>query len=457
MGGLTPVAGCGILSGSLTILYPASDGKVGGPLAAKRRYVQVGMGGRAAMFVDALAGSHKEYGELLAMCDVNQTRMDLYNTKRRDADLAPLPTYKAEAFDEMVKRHKPDGVIVTTKDCFHHQYIVRAMELGCDAITEKPMTMDAEKCQAILDAVERTGRKLTVTFNYRYAPPRSQVKRLLMDGVVGEMRSVDFHWMLDTTHGADYFRRWHRDRANSGGLLVHKATHHFDLVNWWIDSGPETVFAFGRLGFYGPQHGEDRERCHTCDLTESCEFHLNMADSKGMRELYLDAEHEDGYFRDRCVFGQGIRIEDAMSLAVRYDSGVLMSYSLVAFSPYEGFKITFSGTKGRLEMEELEASYISAHDGEIKRATPESSVKITVFPHFKPAYSVDPQLGHGGHGGGDVKLLDDVFLDERPADPLGRAANHLDGARSIMTGIAANQSIATGQPIRIADVIRWPK
>ena len=54
-------------------------------------------------------------------------------------------------------------------DRTHHTYIIRAMELGCDVITEKPMTVDEEKCQAILDAVERTGRNVRVTFNYRYA------------------------------------------------------------------------------------------------------------------------------------------------------------------------------------------------------------------------------------------------------------------------------------------------
>ena len=52
-----------------------------------------------------------------------------------------------------------------------------------------------------------------------------------MSGVIGNVVSVDFHWLLDTRHGADYFRRWHRNKRNSGGLLVHKATHHFDLVN----------------------------------------------------------------------------------------------------------------------------------------------------------------------------------------------------------------------------------
>ena len=58
---------------------------------------------------------------------------------------------------------------------------------------------------------------------------------------------MHFEWALDTVHGADYFRRWHRDKKNSGGLLVHKSSHHFDLVNWWIGDVPARVYARGGL------------------------------------------------------------------------------------------------------------------------------------------------------------------------------------------------------------------
>lgn len=72
-----------------------------------------------------------------------------------------------------------------------------------------------------------------MTFNYRYAPHNTKVAEIIRSGAIGQVTSVHFEWMLNTQHGADYFRRWHRDRRNSGGLLVHKSTHHFDLVNFW--------------------------------------------------------------------------------------------------------------------------------------------------------------------------------------------------------------------------------
>ena len=125
-------------------------------------------------------------------------------------------------FGRMLEETTPDRVIVTTMDSTHDELIVEAMERGCDVIAEKPMTTDEVKCQAILDAQARTGRDITVTHNYRYAPHRLRMKELLMEGRIGRLTSVDFHWYLDVYHGASYFRRWHGKTRFSGTLFVHK-------------------------------------------------------------------------------------------------------------------------------------------------------------------------------------------------------------------------------------------
>lgn len=423
---------------------------------SKTRYAIVGMGSRCWMYFNAIARTFADSAELVAICDRSQTRMDYHNRIRtHDWKLPAVPTFPEAQFEQMVASAKPNRIIVTTQDSFHDHYIARAMQLGCNVITEKPMTIDAVRCQAILDAIKTTGRELVVTFNYRYAPKRAKVKELLDSGIIGQILHVDYEWLLDTTHGADYFRRWHRNKANSGGLMVHKATHHFDLVNWWLSASPTDVFATGSLSFYGAAAGNGpavhAERCHTCKA--DCPFRLDLASSPALKGLYLDAEPDNGYVRDQCVFGKGIDIEDRMNVNVRYDNGAQMSYSLIAFSPYEGSRITFTGTKGRLEFVDLEASYISGHDGKYERSSTKEGATITVFPQFKPSYTVGFEEAIGGHGGGDTRLLSDVFLGAGP-DPLKRAANHIDGAKSILTGIAANKSMAAGGSVRIGDLVR---
>lgn len=430
-------------------------------MGAKKRYVQVGIGGRARFFYQAIAEKYSDNCELLGFCDINRSRMEYACRVLEEKYNYPAPKlYGIEEFDKMIEEQKPDVVIVTSIDRTHHKYIIRAMELGCDVLSEKPMTMNAEKCQAIIDTVKRTGKHLRVSFNYRYAPYHSLVRRLIMDDTIGDVKQVHFEWMLNTSHGADYFRRWHRDKKNSGGLLVHKATHHFDLVNFWLGSQPKEVFAFGDLMFYGRENAENRGitkfyyRAHDSEIAAEDPFALKMKGNANLENLYLNAENDDGYLRDQSVFGDGISIEDVMNVLVKYETGATMSYSLNAFSPVEGFNVVFTGTKGRLEMSVTEASYVNAGGDKNKEGAVKTK-RITVFPMFGKAYDVEIPATEGGHGGGDPVLLEDLFGANPVEDPLKRAASYVDGAMSILTGVAANKSIASGLPVKIKDLVQF--
>ena len=428
------------------------------PEQSPHRYAIVGTGGRHEMYRDAIAGRYSESCTLVGLCDNNAGRAQRSAGIVKATHGLDVPCYAAEDFAKMVEEQQPECIIVTSKDCTHDQYICQAMELGCDVITEKPLTTDAEKCRRILETQERTGKEIRVTFNYRYSPPRVQIKDLLQSGIIGDVLSVDFHWMLDTSHGADYFRRWHRNKENTGGLMVHKATHHFDLVNWWLDSTPETVFAMGQRKFYIPKTADDLglsqrgERCHGCAEAKACDFYLDMAGNENLKSIYLDQEEYDGYYRDRCVFSGDIDIEDCMNLTVAYHNGAKMSYSLNAFMPWEGYTIVFNGTQGRLEHKCQESVYINA-DGTTPGALKKEGTWIHVFPHREPAYEIDVWEAQGGHGGGDDLLLQDLFAPTDTPDPYGRRADHRTGAWSILTGIAANTSMREGRPVNTAELV----
>ncbi|HEY4390497.1 MAG TPA: Gfo/Idh/MocA family oxidoreductase [Paenibacillus sp.] len=429
---------------------------------SKKKYVIVGTGGRAEFFYSELVNTFKETSELVAICDLNQTRMNYANKLLQEKyHYHEVPTYKADKFDQMIEMTKPDYVIVCSIDRTHHKYIVRAMELGCDVISEKPMTVDEEKCQEIFDAIERTGRNLRVTFNYRYAPHNTKIREVIMDGTIGEILSVNFEWLLNTQHGADYFRRWHRDKRNSGGLLVHKSTHHFDLMNFWLDSRPDTVFAMGDLRFYGKENAEKRgvtefyQRAYGSEVAKNDPFALHLDQNEHLKSMYLDAEHEGGYQRDQSVFGDNISIEDTMSVMVKYKNKTVMNYSLNAYMPWEGYIIVFNGTKGRMEVRITEQSYVNS-GGNKEDEGALQGMNIMIYPHFAAPYRVEIEQGVGGHGGGDPVMLRDIF-DKKQEDRFNRAASHIDGAMSIMTGIAANRSIRTGQPVKVDDLVQFPK
>jgi hypothetical protein len=101
----------------------------------------------------------------------------------------------------------------------------------------------------------------------------------------------------------------------------------------------------------------------------------------------------------------------------------------------------------------VESSYINAAGGSEAEGVA-STRRITVFPMFEKPYDVEIPLAVGGHGGGDVVMLEDIFGEPRE-DPYGRAASHVDGAMSILTGIAGNISMRTGRPVLVDDLVAF--
>ncbi len=400
-----------------------------------KTYVLVGTGYRGLWsYCEPIVKDFPDAARLAAVCDLNPKRARLVGKYlQRD-----IPAYTD--FDLMLREQKPDTVIVTTKDCAHADYICKALEAGCDVITEKPMTTDETMCARILETEKRMGRRVTVTFNCRFMDYYVKIKELLKAGTVGDVLSVHYEWLLDTSHGADYFRRWHSIRANSGSLLVHKATHHFDLANWFLEDEPVKVNAFGTRRFYGPTRKERGVRCSSCPYRKTCEFYFDLDTEDGgrLKMLYKDCEDEDGYLRDRCLFSDEIDIEDSVSVSVRYARGTVMSYSLTAHSPYECMKIVFNGTLGRLECDNaFGVETIRFYDRDGQCLTLDRS-RVKQRP--------------GGHGGSDPAMREKLFRGYG-ADPLGQMADTRAGAMSIGIGIAANISMREDRAVYLSEFL----
>ena len=406
--------------------------------SGRLRVVLVGTGVRGSTLWGKTL--HHDYGdvvEFVGLCDINRKRLAV----ARDYMGVDCPVFTD--FDEMIQKTSPDRVIVTTIDCFHAKYIGRAMELGLDVISEKPMATDEKMIQEILDSMKRTGRKLTITHNYRYNPEAEAIKTIIESEEIGTITSVDFNYYLDTDHGASYFRRWHGFKQFNGSLLVAKACHHFDLAQWWLGAEPAEVQAFGALRRYG-YNGEYRsERCMTCPYQRKCEWFWDITKDKFCMDFYVKAESEDGYLRDACVYRRDINIWDTMSLNVRYHSGVMMSYSLNCFMPYEGYKISFNGTKGRL-------------DARVYHAQPwkvAGLAEIRITPLFKESRTQNVGEGGGGHWGSDPKMQDMIFRGPMP-DPLHQRATPREAALACLLAIGARRSIEQQRPVFIEELVK---
>jgi predicted dehydrogenase len=406
----------------------------------RKRYVVAGAGGRGVdMFIKPLLRSFPHYCELVALFDHNPLRMRAVN-EHVGVD---LPTYTD--FDRMLTEAKPDAVVVATRDSTHAEFIIRALAAGKRVIAEKPVATEARQLSEILRAAERhrsSGARCLVTHNVRYHTGIAEMKRLIQAGAIGDIKAVNFHENLDRNHGADYFRRWHRRKENSGGLLVHKASHHFDALNWLVDSVPVELVAQGALVFYGMNGPFRHDRCMGCPYAAKCDFHVDLWKNDFNRRLYRDAESDDGYVRDGCVFDPSIDIEDQASVLYSYANGAQVTYSLTAFAAYEGWHIEIEGTRGRLEHREtLSAPAANAVAHGAQNILGQS---LTLYTQRDGVEIIPIPTRTGMHGGADNALREDFF--GRPFDaPLTASQAPLEQAvQAVLIGHAANVSIANG-------------
>ena len=404
----------------------------------KVRYAIVGAGHRGCGMwgAEALA-RHGGALELVALCDLNPLRAAAANT------LMGTQALVFTDLDAMLDAVAVDRLAVCTVDATHSAIIARALARGVDVVTEKPMVTELDQCRTVVEAERASGRRVAMAFNYRYSPKLERIWSLLRSSDLGAVTSVDFSWYLDVLHGADYFRRWHRLRSRGGSLWLHKATHHFDLMNWWLGADPVEVQAVSSLRRYGRNGAFRHTHCRTCPHEAVCEFRFDMTADPRLMALYAAAESADGYHRDGCVFRDDCDIYDTMSALVRYANGAVMTYSLNAFMPFEGFRVAFNCERGRLEARDFERQpWEAPHETE-----------ILVARNFAKEVTREAlQKRAGGHSGGDPRLLDAVFGDAPVPEHL-RVPDSRAGAMSCLTGIAARTSSETGLPVRIAELL----
>ena len=404
------------------------------------------------MFVDPLMHS-PELGEVVAIIDIDRERVETFCRLRERHS----PFYQPEGFDQMVAETDPDAIIVTRTDVTHADYTVAGLRAGLDVICEKPMVIDCRQAAQVLAAERQSQGRLRVTHNSRYSPAHMHIKRLITEGRIGRVVNVEFTWNLDTYHGASYFRRWNRLRSMSGGLTITKSCHHFDLINWWLDDVPETVFAFARLNYYGPHSPHnpsppDGPRLDPLEERARSPYERRWRandtrdDHVGLRgELPYPVQYPDG--RYLSIFDDEIDIEDTYSAVIRYRGGASVSYSLNASAAWDGYILGINGTDGRIET----VHYTEPSRVPFSRADGQA---VTLMPLFGELERAEFPVEQGSHGGSDERLRYELFVGELDdGRGLRLAASGLEGAHAVAIGEAVWRSAATGRPIAISDLL----
>ena len=394
----------------------------------------VGASMRIRAFARALKENYAQNHQLCAVMDIDDGKMRGFN----DSIGVDLPRFID--FDQMCEEVKPDLLLISTVDCSHRDYIVKSLNRKIAFICEKPLCVNIEQCRDIITAQQRNPEVSAATsHNARYHVAARTVKKLLEEGAIGRVNSVSYAEMLDMEHGASYFRRWNRKKELSGGLQIHKSSHHFDKLNWWLNSRVENIVASGSLRNYGAAASPFRgENCATCPHTGKCRFAVDYEKRNYIDfELFRKYASEGSYIPDKCVFSPEIDIEDFLNVGLFYVNGVSVNYTLAAHCNYEGETIIFEGDKGRLEM--------------IRRQQPGSEfscVEIFRFGQSEPE-KIELKFEEGSHGGADNRLYEDLFGEAQS----GRLATLDDGIQAVLVGIAVNKSLENGSKIDVQSLL----
>ena len=414
-----------------------------------KQYVLVGAGARGlAMYAQPLLEDFSESAALVGLCDHNGMRLEAANQMLG----TDLPGFTD--FGEALTALDPDAVIVCTQDQTHAEFIVAALEAGKRVYCEKPLCTTAAQCRQIVSAAGRSPGEVYVTHNLRYGPIAQKLKELVDSGRIGRPLSIEFNEFLDRSHGADFFRRWHRRKESSGGLLIHKASHHFDTLNWLVGSRPEVVSATGELLFYG-HNGEVRgERCLDCDHAADCDFHVDLGADERASALYLKTEAGDGYQRDGCVFDPGIDIEDQASVSYSYENGVRVNYTLLAYASYQSMALVLEGTEGRLEFRSVVDTSFAIGNRSVPGIDEMVGDSLCYYHPREGREVLEVPHQEGSHGGGDQLLRADLFARPWEAGANDRMATLDDAVQAVLIGAAANASIAEdGARVRVQDLL----
>ena len=415
----------------------------------KKRYAVCGVSNRGMyMYICPMIKNFSHCAELVAILDIDPIRFEV--CKDIAPETAGVPGYLPQEFDKMIVETKPDAIIVTSMDCTHVDYIVGALKHDIDVISEKPMTTNTADALRVMEAERKSKAKVICTFNYRYNPIHTKLKELVLAGKVGRVTHVDLNWYIDIEHGSSYFHRWNRMRENSGSLSIHKSSHHFDLVNWWIEGIPEYVHAFGARNHYGengpfnPSKKAGRH-CNECPEFFDCAYKARWAtrNSKAAMpddhlSIYLDkVKRFTNYRPDMCIFDPEINIFDTFAVNVLYRNGAILNYSANFSTPYEGYRLAINGTHGRLETME----YGGTAGVPLPDLNEGGRRYIDYFPIFGGRERIHVPENNGGHGGGDPLIQEDIFLGENPRRQFDILAKSVDGLRAVSIGDAVWNSI----------------
>ena len=358
-----------------------------------------------------------------------------------------------KTWEDVFKKPKfADAIIITMPDNLHYVPCMKALEMGYDVLLEKPMAQTEQECRNILSMVKKTGRIVAICHVLRYTPYFIKMKKLIADGAVGELISIQHMEPIEHIHMSHSYVRgnWHNSKDTTPIILA-KSCHDLDILRWMIGQPCNSISAMGDLKWFRKEnapagspgrctdgcpaekdcpysalkvYGQNRNWCYVFDLPE---------EKEKQQEFVMEKLRTTNY--GRCVYHMDNDQPDHYITSIQFGKNITANFSMEAFTSYSGRRTRIMGAMGDMvgDMNELVVSDFRTN----------KSVKLI------PSAEDTDVLAKSGHGGGDWSLMRDFVQAVVNKDPKYLTSTIDQSIESHIMGFAAEQSRLSGKIIPV--------
>ena len=405
--------------------------------------VIAGLGGRGHDIYGNYAMEHPDEVEIAAVADPRPERLEL---AQREWNI-PAERCFATAEELFAQPQLADAAVIATQDRQHVVHAEAALKGGYHLLLEKPVAVDIEGCLKVLRLARRYQRHVVVCHVLRYTPFYNAIKRIIEDGRIGEVVTIQAMEQVGYWHQAHSYVRGNWRRADeSSPMILAKCCHDMDILLWMTDSHCTKVSSFGSLGHFRVESAPEGapEFClDGCPHAESCPYdaeRIYLRD-KGVHvpviRKVVSLENTDDSVREalrsgpygRCVYHCDNDVVDHQVVNLEFENGVTASFTMCAFT-WEGSRtVKIMGALGQItgDVEENEIQVVSFATGN------------------KTVYRLNTDAA--GHSGGDAGFMRDVVRQMQTDGAYAGRTNIAQSIESHLIALAAEESRVTGKTI----------
>lgn len=401
------------------------------------KVITLGAGNRGNVYGN-FAVNYPEEMDIVGVAEPIPVRNERYAKKHNIPD-----NHRFDTWERVFERPKfADAVIISTPDYLHYGPCMAALKAGYDILLEKPISPSEKECREILALAKKTGRIIAVCHVLRYAPYFVKLREMVQSGAIGQLISIQHFEPIEHVHMSHSYVRgnWH-DRNATNPIILAKSCHDLDILRWIVGKPCKQIVAMGGLKWFRIENAPpgSTARCTDgCAAESTCPYSaLKIYYRKRQRTHVLDLPEEKEKHGEhileklrttnygRCVYRMDNNQEDHYITSMQFEGGVTASFSMEAFTSYEGRRTRVMGSMGDIV-------------GDMEKFT------LTDFRTGKST-EFDSTVAGDMHGGGDWRLVRDWLQAVTQHNPALLTSTIDASIESHVMGFMADKSIKTGK------------